>query len=161
MDRGAWQATVHGVAKSQAWLSIYHSLTFIYRDILNLYMYIFTITFTYRNAMYLYMYTSLVAQMVKNVSAMQETQVRSLGREYPLEKGMATHSSILTWRMITEEPGGLQSMALESDPTERLSTDARLLCLLCKTSIEWSKYCCQQRTNTLAAFKIKMLRCLY
>ena len=71
-------------------------------------MYIFTITFTYRNAMYLYMYTSLVAQMVKNVSAMQETQVRSLGREYPLEKGMATHSSILAWRSPwTEEPGRL------------------------------------------------------
>ena len=49
----------------------------------------------------------------------------------------------------------------ESDTTERLSTHARLLCLLCKTSIEWSKYCCQQRTNTLAAFKSKMLRCLY
>ena len=42
---------------------------------------------------------------------MQETQVQSLGREYPLEKGMATHSSILAWRISwTEEPGGLQSM---------------------------------------------------
>ena len=77
-----------------------------------------------------------MAQTVKNPHAVQESWVPSLGREYPLEKGMATHSSILTWRMMTEEPGGLQSMALESDPTERLSTDARLLCLLCKTSIE-------------------------
>ena len=54
---------------------------------------------------------SLVAQMVKNLPAMQETWVRSLGREDPLEKEMATHSSILAWRIPwTEEPGGLQSM---------------------------------------------------
>ena len=50
-----------------------------------------------------------VAQMVKNLPAMQETQVRSLGQEDPLEKGMAIHSSILSWRVLwTEEPGGLQ-----------------------------------------------------
>ena len=49
--------------------------------------------------------------MVKNLPAMQETWVRSLGQEDPLEKGMATHSSILAWRIAwTEEPGGLQSM---------------------------------------------------
>ena len=49
--------------------------------------------------------------MVKNLSAMQETQVRSLGQENPLEKEMATHSSILAWRIPwTEQPGGLQSM---------------------------------------------------
>ena len=52
-----------------------------------------------------------VAQMVKNLPAMQETWVRSLGREGSLEEGMATHSSILAWRTPwTEEPGGLQSM---------------------------------------------------
>ena len=45
------------------------------------------------------MYIILVAQMVKNPPAMQETQVRSLGQEDPLEKEMATHSSILTWRI--------------------------------------------------------------
>ena len=51
---------------------------------------------------------SLVAQLVKNPPAMQETWVRSLGREDPLEKGMATHSSLLAWRIPwTEEPGGL------------------------------------------------------
>ena len=50
------------------------------------------------------------AQMVKNLSATQETWVQSLGWEDPLEKGMATHSSILTWRIPwTEEPGKLQS----------------------------------------------------
>ena len=49
--------------------------------------------------------------MVKNLSAMQETQVLSLGQEDPLEKELATHSSILVWRIPwTEEPGGLQSM---------------------------------------------------
>ena len=54
---------------------------------------------------------SLVAQMVKYPPAMQETQVQSLGQEDPLEKGMATHSSILVWRIPwTEEPGRLQSM---------------------------------------------------
>ena len=49
--------------------------------------------------------------MVKHLPAMQETWVKYLGREDPLEKEMATHSSILTWRIPwTEEPGGLQSM---------------------------------------------------
>ena len=49
--------------------------------------------------------------MIKNLPAMQMTQVRSLGREDPLEEGMATHSSVLAWRIPwTEEPGGLQSM---------------------------------------------------
>ena len=54
---------------------------------------------------------SLVAQSVKNLPAVQETHVRSLGWEDPLEKEMATHSSILAWKISwTEEPGGLQSM---------------------------------------------------
>ena len=56
---------------------------------------------------------SLVAQRVKNLSIMRETWVPSLGWEDPLEKGMATHSSILAWRIPwTEEPGGLQSMGM-------------------------------------------------
>ena len=55
-----------------------------------------------------------MAQVVKKPSAMQETQVPSLGGEDPLEKGMATHSSILAWRIPrTEEPGGLQSMGFQ------------------------------------------------
>ena len=50
-------------------------------------------------------------QMVKNLPAMQKTQVKSLGQEDPLEKGVATYSSLLAWRIPwTEEPGGLQSM---------------------------------------------------
>ena len=53
--------------------------------------------------------------MVKNFSMMQEILVWSLGREYPLEKGMATHSSILAWRIPwTEETGELQSMGSQS-----------------------------------------------
>ena len=52
----------------------------------------------------------LVAQMVKNLSAMRETQGQSLGQEDPLEKEMAIHSSIRAWKIPwTEEPGGLQS----------------------------------------------------
>ena len=52
----------------------------------------------------------LVAQMVKNLPAMQETQVRSLGQEDPLEKGITIHLGILAWRIPrTEKPGGLQS----------------------------------------------------
>ena len=54
---------------------------------------------------------SLMAQMVKRLPAVRETQVRSLGWEDPLEKEMAAHSSILTWRILwTEEPGRLESM---------------------------------------------------
>ena len=57
---------------------------------------------------------SLVAQSLKNLPAVQETQVRSLGWEDPLEKEMATHSRILAWRILwTEESGGLQSMGLQ------------------------------------------------
>ena len=57
---------------------------------------------------------SLVDQMVKNLPAVQETCVGSLGQEDPLEKGMAIHSLILCWRIPwTEEPGGLQSIGLQ------------------------------------------------
>ena len=55
-----------------------------------------------------------MAQTVKNLPAKQETKVRSLDQEDPLEKGMGTHSSILAWRIPwTEEPGGLQSKRLQ------------------------------------------------
>ena len=62
----------------------------------------------------------MVAQMVKNPPAMQEIQVRSLGWEDPLEKGMAIHSSILAWRIAwREEPGRLDSMGWQKlDRTE-------------------------------------------
>ena len=52
-----------------------------------------------------------MVQLVKNVPAMQETRVQSLGQEDPLEKEMATHASTVAWKIPwTEEPGGLQSM---------------------------------------------------
>ena len=58
---------------------------------------------------------SLVTQMVKNLPAMQEIRIRSLDQEDPLEKGMGTHSNILTWKIPwTEEPGGLHSMGSQS-----------------------------------------------
>ena len=60
--------------------------------------------------------------MVKNLSAMQEIQVQSLGQEDSLEKEMAMHSGVLAWRIPwTEEPGGLQSTGLESDMTDQLT----------------------------------------
>ena len=81
MDREAWRAAVHGVTKS----------------------------WTRLNWTGLWLLT--VAQMVKNLPAMQKTLVWSLGLQDPLEKGMATHSSILAWRIPwTQEPCGLQSM---------------------------------------------------
>ena len=66
-------------------------------------MYIFTVLWSYDR-------DSLVAQRLKRLPAMWEAWVRFLGQEYPLEKEMATHSSIFTWRIPwMEEPGGLQS----------------------------------------------------
>ena len=57
---------------------------------------------------------SLMARMVKSLPGMQETQVRSLGQEDPLEKEMVTHFSILTWKIPwMEEPGGLHPMGLQ------------------------------------------------
>ena len=68
--------------------------------------------------------------MVKNPPAMQEIWVQSLDQQDPLEEGMATHSSILAWRIPrTEEPGGLESMGVtkESDMTERLNKNNTFL----------------------------------
>ena len=69
------------------------------------------------------LWASLMSQTVKNLPAMQETWVPSLGQEDPLEKGMTTHSSILAWRIPwTKEPCGLWSMGFqESDVTEQLT----------------------------------------
>ena len=72
-------------------------------------------------------FASLVAQLVKNLPAVQETQVRSLGWEDPMEKEMATHSSILASEISwTEEPGGLQSMGVaKRHTTEQLHKNKR------------------------------------
>ena len=74
----------------------------------------------------------MVTQTGKNLSTVQETWVRSLGREDPLEKGMATHSSILAWKIPwTEEPDGLQSMgSQESDTTECLNHQSERMMML-------------------------------
>ena len=66
--------------------------------------------------------TSLVPQTVKHPPVMLETQVRSLDQEDPLEKEMATHSSILAWKTpCSEEPGGLQSVGLQSVGHDRVT----------------------------------------
>ena len=63
------------------------------------------------NNLYIYIWTSLVAQTIRRLPTMRETRFQSLGGEDPLEKEMATHSSILAWKTPwTEEPGRLQSM---------------------------------------------------
>ena len=79
--------------------------------------------FLFFRIIYIDFWASLRAQLVKNLPAMQESQIQSLGREDPLEKEMATHSSIFAWRIPwTEEPGGLQSMgSQESDTTQQLN----------------------------------------
>ena len=83
-DREAWRAVIHVVTKSQTWLSDWTEPKTIFG-------------------------TSLIAQLVKNLPAEQETRVWFLGQEDPLVKEMATHSSILAWRIPrTEEPGRLQ-----------------------------------------------------
>ena len=85
MDREAWCAVVHGVAKSWAWMSNWTELNVL-----------------------------VVAQMVKSLPALWEIWVQSLGQEDLLEKGMATHSNILAWKIPwLEEPHGLQSMWLQ------------------------------------------------
>ena len=108
-DWGVWRATVHEVAKSPTRLSdqTWHTLAWIF--VLNVLLGLRvpgSSPFSLGNLL-----TSLVAQMVKRLTTMQETQVQSLGQEDPLEKEMATHSSILAWRIpCIEEPGRLQSM---------------------------------------------------
>ena len=85
---GAWRTVVHGVTECDTTERLTLSLTGI---------------------------ASLVAQRLKRLPAMRETWVQSLGREDPMEKEVATHSSILAWRIPwTEEPGGLQSTGSQS-----------------------------------------------
>ena len=83
---------------------------------------LFWISFPFRSPQ-IAEWASLLAQMIKNPPAMQEIWVSPLGQKDPLEKGMATHSSILSWRIPwTEEPGGLHPCGhKESDTTEGLT----------------------------------------
>ena len=94
MDREAWPAAVHGVAKSRTRLSDWTELNW---RILTYHLILLWMVLKW---------TSLVAQKVKYLAAMQVTWVRCLGQEDPLQKEMATHSSILAWEIPwTEEPG--------------------------------------------------------
>ena len=78
--------------------------------------------------------------MVKNLLAMQETWVPSLGQEDPLEEGMATHASILAWRIPrTEEPGGLLSMGLRRVRHDR-ATNAFTSLQTCIGFTQWQFY---------------------
>ena len=90
-------------------------------------------TCTYILYIYSTIWASLVTQLVENPPALQETWIRSLGWEDPLEEGLATHSSLLAWRTPwTEEPGGLRPMgSQEWDTTERLRTAQLYVCRYC------------------------------
>ena len=102
MDRGAWKVTVHGVTESQTGLSDYNHYYCCYY-----YYYPISITRLPCVIFFFFFCTSLVAQMVKSLLAMQETRVQSLVWEDPLEKQMSTQPSILAWRIPwTEESGG-------------------------------------------------------
>ena len=90
---------------------------------------------------------SLVAQTVKNPPAVQVTWVRSLGWEDPVEKEMASHSSILAWRTPwTEEPGGLQSVGSQRVRHDRVTEHSAFHCvcamdtahLLCPLTPQWA-----------------------
>ena len=79
--------------------------------------------------------TTLLAQTVKCLPAMRETQVQSLGQEDPREKGMAPHSSTLAWRILwTEEPGGLQSLSSQRVRHDRATNTRFVMAFL-----PWSK----------------------
>ena len=95
-DRGAWRATVHRAAESQTWLKRRNKHAHS------------TLIYPILWAFKIVSWVSLVVQMVKNLPAVQETHVWSLSQENPLEKRMATLSSIFAWRIPwTEKPGGL------------------------------------------------------
>ena len=98
-----------------SWILVVYLLT-LYVEVYFLVLYFVLLVYVsvFMLMLYCFNWVSLVAQMVKNPPAMQKTWVQSLSWEDPLEKGMATHFSILAWRIPKiEEPGGLQSMGLQ------------------------------------------------
>ena len=95
---------------------------------------------TFLTSLYGCLRASLVAQTVKSLPVMQETWVQSLGREDLLEKGMATHTSILAWRIPwTKEPGGLQSMTQLTTPYS---------CLKIISPLTWPRGCLIPQTTS-------------
>ena len=120
-DGGTWWAAVYGVAQGRTRLKRLSSSS--------------TRSKTTREVLEVKQ-ASLVAQTVKNLPAMQETQVLSLGQEGPLEKGMTTHSSILAWRMPrTEQPGGLQSSSVQFSSLSRVQLFATPWTTACQVSL--------------------------
>ena len=114
-DGGAWWAAIYGVAQSRTRLTRLSSSSSSIQQHVRSWM---SVPYPHGSQG-----VSLVAQTVKNLPAIWETWVWSLGREDPLKKGMATHSSTFAWRIPwVEEPGSLQSMGhKESDTTEWLT----------------------------------------
>ena len=106
-------------------------------------------------------WSSLVAQPVKNLPALQETWVRSLGWEDPLEEGIATHSSMLAWKIPwKEEPGGLQSTGSKrTDTTERLSTERSSQCFPGGTSGKESTCRCRRHERRGLSNWVGQIRC--
>ena len=99
-------------------------------------------------------WTSLVTQMVKNLLEMWETRMQFLGQEDPLERSMATHSSIFAWRIPwTEEPGRLQSRG-----SQRITHDWATDTFTYKDSIEWLRVVCgnQSSDQHISAFAINL-----
>ena len=118
---------------------ITHTVLFlhVFSYINDIILYVFHVfsNFIYIYKRYYITWASLVAKRVKILPDMGETGVGSLGREDPLEKGMATHSSIVAWRIPwTEELGGLQSMGSQRVRPERLIHTHIILCILMQ---EW------------------------
>ena len=118
------------------------------------------VTQGYQQPMHFYCTCLVVAQMVKNLSVMPETWVRSLGLEDSLEKGMATHSSILAWRIPwTDEPGRLQSLGSQRVGHDRVTniftfmvfmvslscSGARSFCFRCHSSMHHGCIKCKTR----------------
>ena len=115
MDREAWWVTVHGVAKELDTTYWPNSNSIILKK--KIVEKIFANLISWRGIL-----SFPGGSVVKNLPAMQETWVQSLGWEDLLAKEMATHSSILAWRIPwTEEPGWLQSVGLQRDMTEQLT----------------------------------------
>ena len=128
MDRGTQQATVHGVTELDMAEAFQHSIAYSF-------------------------YGFPVAQTVKILPTVQETWVRSLGQEDLLEKEMATHSSILAWRIPwTEESGALQSMGsqrVRHDHATNITTTTASI-----TMIIWASLVAQLVRNPLAMWEI-------
>ena len=139
-------------------LTDFFNATMYYLSCVRCYTNCFTCIISF-NSLTIYLVIFPVAQTVKNLPAMQETRVQSLGWEDPLEKGMAIHSSILAWRIPwTEEPGGPQSVgSWESDTTERLTLPLLLLIYLVRQVFPFST--CGHWESDAKSHKWKVLSC--